>query len=621
MRATTAVAFFLGALQATAIPTGLTSVDDYIEAESAIALEQLLCNIGADGCNAAGAAAGYVIASPSTADPDYFFTWTRDSALVFKTLTEYFASHDYDPALQKKIEEYIISQAKLQAVSNPSGGLLDGSGLGEAKFHADATQFTGAWGRPQHDGPPLRAIAGMSYAKWLIANGYPATAQEIVWPVVRNDLAYTAQYWNETGFDLWEEVKGASFFTTIAQYRALVEGSEVAAALKTTCKACDEIAPQILCFLQSYWNEDGYIVSNIETNVDRTGKDGNSILGSIHSYDPRLGCDAHTFQPCSDKALANHKAVVDTFREWPINAAAPAGTAVGVGRYIEDIYYEGNPWYLITLASAEQLYDALNVWEAQGSLTVTPTSLPFFTDLVEGVKVQEYKAGTADYEAITSAVGTYADGFVNVVSTYMQSNGSLAEQFDKATGKPLSARDLTWSYASFLTAAAARNNVRSPDFGWLAKKPKVPCHCKATTANGAYVEATKTTFPPSQTPGGDETITSSIPEPTSTVCLSRVTFNVLIETVWGDSIVVVGDIEELGNGDISQAKPLSADNYTAENPLWSFKVAVPAGASFKYHFVKVKEDGTIIEEAGPEREYEASDECNSTGETGGAWQN
>ncbi|MBE3046994.1 hypothetical protein IMZ48_31605 [Candidatus Bathyarchaeota archaeon] len=35
----------------------------------------------------------------------------------------------------------------------------------------------------------------MSYAKWLVANGYPATAQETVWPVIRNDLYYTAQYW------------------------------------------------------------------------------------------------------------------------------------------------------------------------------------------------------------------------------------------------------------------------------------------------------------------------------------------------------------------------------------------------------------------------------------------
>ena len=33
--------------------------------------------------------------------------------------------------------------------------------------------------------------------------------------------------------------------------------------------------------------------------------------------------------------------------------------------------------------------------------------------------------------------------------------GSLAEQFGKETGQPLSATDLTWSYAAVLAAAAA----------------------------------------------------------------------------------------------------------------------------------------------------------------------
>jgi len=32
--------------------------------------------------------AGLVIASPSTTNPNYLFTWTRDSALVFKTVID-----------------------------------------------------------------------------------------------------------------------------------------------------------------------------------------------------------------------------------------------------------------------------------------------------------------------------------------------------------------------------------------------------------------------------------------------------------------------------------------------------------------------------------------------------
>ena len=68
---------------------------------------------------------------------------------------------------------------------------------------ADLTQFTGAWGRPQRDGPPLRAIAMIAYANYLVDNGSTDTAKDVVWPIIRNDLSYTTEYWSQTGFDLW----------------------------------------------------------------------------------------------------------------------------------------------------------------------------------------------------------------------------------------------------------------------------------------------------------------------------------------------------------------------------------------------------------------------------------
>ena len=122
-----------------------------------------------------------------------FYTWTRDAALVFKALVDRFIQ-TYDSSLQVQIQNYITAQSKLQTVGNPSGGLSSG-GLGEAKFNSDGTQFTGAWGRPQRDGPALRAIALITYAKWLVQNGYASTASSLVWPVIRNDLSYVTQYW------------------------------------------------------------------------------------------------------------------------------------------------------------------------------------------------------------------------------------------------------------------------------------------------------------------------------------------------------------------------------------------------------------------------------------------
>lgn len=46
------------------------SVDSFISTETPIAWHKLLCNIGPDGCAAAGAAPGAVVASPSKTSPD-----------------------------------------------------------------------------------------------------------------------------------------------------------------------------------------------------------------------------------------------------------------------------------------------------------------------------------------------------------------------------------------------------------------------------------------------------------------------------------------------------------------------------------------------------------------------
>lgn len=104
-------------------------------------------------------------------------------------------SNEYSESLQTEIQNYIIAQAKVQGVSNPSGSLSDGSGLGEPKFEVTLDAFTGDWGRPQRDGPALRAIVLISYGNWLVDNGYSDTAVSAIWPVLSNDLAYVVQYW------------------------------------------------------------------------------------------------------------------------------------------------------------------------------------------------------------------------------------------------------------------------------------------------------------------------------------------------------------------------------------------------------------------------------------------
>jgi glucoamylase len=500
--------------------------------------------------------------------------------LTYKALIERFTAGD--TTLRQKIDDYVSAQAYLQGVSNPSGD-PDTGGLGEPKFQVNRTAFTGSWGRPQRDGPSLRSTALVIYANWLIQSGAQEQALNTVWPVIAKDLAYTVRYWNQTGFDLWEEINGSSFFTLSASHRALVEGAALATKLGQTCDGCTDAASQVLCFLESFWTG-SYIDSNINVNDGRTGKDINSIISSIHTFDPDAACTDATFQPCSSRALANHKAVTDSFRSvYSINHGVAQGRAVAAGRYAEDVYYNGNPWYLATLAAAEQLYAAAYQWDKQASIVIDAVSLPFFSDLVPNVAAGTYTKGSSMYTSIVSAVRTYGDDYIAIVQRYTPANGGLAEQFDKNSGSPLSAVDLTWSYAALLTAAQRRAGVVGPSWGETSNNVP-PTTCTGTPA-----------------------------------CNARVTFNVRATTSPGEDVFVVGQLTELGNWDPASAKPLGSDKYTSSDPLWYADVDLPASTVFQYKYIRKTSSGQLVWESDPNRSFTTSSGCRSSATVNDTW--
>lgn len=128
--------------------------------------------------------------------------------------------------------------------------------------------------------------------------------------------------------------------------------------------------------------------------------------------------------------------MTDSFRSiYSINSGIAQGKGVAVGRYPEDSYQGGNPWYLSTFAAAEQLYDAIYQWKQQGSIAITATSLPFFKDVYSSAAVGTYASSSATFTSIINAVSTYADSYMsNAVSQMSQSlqyYGPLT--YDKAT--------------------------------------------------------------------------------------------------------------------------------------------------------------------------------------------
>jgi glucoamylase len=190
---------------------------------------------------------------------------------------------------------------------------------------------------------------------------------------------------------------------------------------------------------------------------------------------------------------------------------------------------------------------------------------------------------STDFNNLLNGVLAYADDYVNVFFKYLPADGSLAEQYSRENGTPVSARDLTWSYASFVTMRAARlsattNHTKVPSWGAsTANTP--PSVCIASSAPGTYTPAVGAGAPPAS--GG---------------CTILVTFNVNASTFYGENIYLSGDSAEFGNWSPADAVPGNAGGYTSERPLWSFDVDMAANSTVSYGYLRNEPDGMWLYE-------------------------
>lgn len=124
---------------------------------------------------------------------------------------------------------------------------------------------------------------------------------------------------------------------------------------------------------------------------------------------------------------------------------------------------------------AEYMYRTASAYTAAQSITVTNTSQPFFAYFAPSAQAgagSSYGADSAAYAAIVAALEGWGDAFLRRVAFHTPtSDGRLAEEFNRDTGVPQGAGDLTWSYAALLTAAFARAELVGDEgyIGTLAK--------------------------------------------------------------------------------------------------------------------------------------------------------
>jgi glucoamylase len=452
-----------------AVAAPSSGLDSWLALERGIALQKMKANI-----SPAGAAPGAVAASPSRKDPDYFFHWRRDAALTMQEIVALYerSSGDEKAAYFKMLTDYAGFVKTTQRQSSLTG-------LGEPKFNMDGTPYNGAWGRPQDDAPAEEASTLIEFASALLKEGHRDLAKQLYGSFadgIKGDLEYVSHHWRQTSFDVWEEVKAHHFDTETAQRQALLEGAWLAEQLG------DDGAPQwyraqaklIEGRMNGHWDADkGYIVSARDQDAGLGGKDSGLdaavILAAIHrrAMDSGLGTSAERgfFSVTDPRVLATAQALDDRFKaQYAVNRR-PGEPGAAIGRYPEDSYFGGNPWPLLTAAFAQLDYMAAKDFLDRGAIAIEDADLAFFRALdpeAKGLRAGlAVRRGDPLFDELIAAFKVQGDSFLAEVRAHANPDGSLSEQIDKNNGMMMSAKDLTWNYASILSALSARDALNA----------------------------------------------------------------------------------------------------------------------------------------------------------------
>jgi glucoamylase len=392
---------------------------------------------------------GSVVASPVPGaydpNPDYFFHWFRDSALVIDALRLlYLDGGPGSEALRAHFTDFVHFSLELESLDG--GRLLRTPGWRE-QFAANYLQFVrddaelaavhgervtadtrvnpdgsldvSRWARPQHDGPPLRALCVL---RWLRDAGLDGASAEAAQALLGHDLAFTLRHWAEPCFDIWEEELGLHYYTLRLSAAALDLGSRwLGHRGDPLARDCAAAAGTALAQLNSYWSEsNGYLRSRqlSESSASPKELDISVLLAAVHAG----GEGAHAANdPRMLATLGKLEALFDA--DYVINRGRPKGFGTAMGRYRGDVYFSGGAYFFSTLGAAELCYRA------------------------------------AKHASDPRELLARGDAFLETVRKFTPLNGDMSEQFDQHDGAPRSAPQLAWSYAALISSVAAREAV------------------------------------------------------------------------------------------------------------------------------------------------------------------
>jgi glucoamylase len=394
-------------------------------------------------------AAGSVLASPVIADwdpePDYFFHWLRDSAIVMRSvaaLMQDAAQEEERQRWSRHFDDFVRFSLKLCAVDGDAflrssqvrqttrrgyrqflrpdaeiRGLAGDRLLGEPRFNPDGALDFLRWSRPQYDGPALRALACLGY---LAAGGSPS---EELHRLLRLDLDFTLRHAGDCCIGPWEEAgeNAHHYYVAVVQLGALVWGRDWAGDAAEAWRKAEE---GLRAGLERHWSERQGVYLAIRQASGDSADDLVDAAQLLAVLDADLPDGPHSVQ--DPRVQATQAAIERLFtREFPINHELPPGRGPALGRSRGDRYFGGGAWYPTTLAAAGLCY----------RLALCPGQ---------------------DREAQLQR----GDGFMATVRALTPPDGALSEQVDRETGQQTSARHLTWSYAGFVHTARLRVRAR-----------------------------------------------------------------------------------------------------------------------------------------------------------------
>ncbi|KAN0130282.1 Six-hairpin glycosidase-like protein [Lactarius tabidus] len=357
---------------------------------------------------------------PDPAIPAFTTYWLRDGCRVYFTWLNELAvpgPGEDTNLLRAQVDDAVSALIRTQHVVSLAGNVFTG-GLEEPVFDIHIGKITNPGfrpGSPAADGPPFRAIILIKYAEWLIEP---------------------------------EQNNGKLRCSSIAD------------------------APSKRPNPQTFWNEEeGFMTETTVTDVETGGRSGQGSAPStiaVLNFDPTLGCDSATFQPCSDRALSTLKVVGDAFaKSFAFTQNLPPdGDQLNpfFGWFLEEKLLGGHAQYFGTLHAAEQLFDALITWDLLGELQVTEVSLKFFRQFDQNIKVGTYRKGSDVYESMADVITNWAEKTVLFVADHTPDDYVPTMAMNKESADPVGPRGTLHCLVSVLSVHDAYHGLIPPSW-------------------------------------------------------------------------------------------------------------------------------------------------------------